>query len=249
MRISIAVRRCSPTDSTAGDARTMYNGGFGLSFRPVLGGRPTVGHVALDHGIGVRIPASQPLHSLRSFCCSAGSRLRAAHSRSPRSARIPASQPLPRSRSLVAARPSSRLRAARLISPRSARIPASQPLHSLRSFVAARPSSWLRAAHLTAVRRARHESLPPSHFTRFARSWLLDRVLGFARLTSQRFAALGTNPASQPLHCFARLRTASSRQASRSNFRWLSLSKEISLPKGRRRSARDPTPRTDVSTL
>ena len=25
-----------------------------------VGGRPTVGHVALDHGIGVRIPASQP---------------------------------------------------------------------------------------------------------------------------------------------------------------------------------------------
>jgi GH43 family beta-xylosidase len=30
-----------------------------LSVSPV-GGRPTVGHVALDHGIGVRIPASQP---------------------------------------------------------------------------------------------------------------------------------------------------------------------------------------------
>jgi hypothetical protein len=28
--------------------------------RIVLGGRSTVGHVALDHGIGVRIPASQP---------------------------------------------------------------------------------------------------------------------------------------------------------------------------------------------
>src|SRR4029079_19167190 len=27
---------------------------------PSLGGRPTVGHVALDHVIGVRIPASQP---------------------------------------------------------------------------------------------------------------------------------------------------------------------------------------------
>src|SRR5262249_49043185 len=26
----------------------------------LLGGRPTVGHMALDHGIGVRIPASQP---------------------------------------------------------------------------------------------------------------------------------------------------------------------------------------------
>ena len=41
----------------------MYNGGFGLQFRPSLGGRPTVGHVALDHGIGVRIPASQPTDS------------------------------------------------------------------------------------------------------------------------------------------------------------------------------------------
>src|SRR5438093_13529853 len=29
--------------------------------RLALGGRPTVGHVALDHGIGVRIPASQPI--------------------------------------------------------------------------------------------------------------------------------------------------------------------------------------------
>ena len=28
--------------------------------RPLLGGRSTVGHVALDHVIGVRIPASQP---------------------------------------------------------------------------------------------------------------------------------------------------------------------------------------------
>jgi hypothetical protein len=25
-----------------------------------VGGRPTVGHMALNHGIGVRIPASQP---------------------------------------------------------------------------------------------------------------------------------------------------------------------------------------------
>ena len=30
--------------------------------RLALGGHPTVGHVALDHGIGVRIPASQPLN-------------------------------------------------------------------------------------------------------------------------------------------------------------------------------------------
>ena len=28
----------------------------------LLGGRSTVGHMALDHGIGVRIPASQPIH-------------------------------------------------------------------------------------------------------------------------------------------------------------------------------------------
>ncbi len=27
---------------------------------PALGDRPTVGHMALDHGIGVRIPVSQP---------------------------------------------------------------------------------------------------------------------------------------------------------------------------------------------
>ena len=26
----------------------------------LLGSRPTVGHMTLDHGIGVRIPASQP---------------------------------------------------------------------------------------------------------------------------------------------------------------------------------------------
>ena len=41
--------------------------GYNRSFLPVpharlvLGGRPTVGHMALDHGIGVRIPASQPI--------------------------------------------------------------------------------------------------------------------------------------------------------------------------------------------
>jgi hypothetical protein len=35
--------------------------------RPLLGGRSTVGHRALDAVIGVRIPASQPLQSLRSF--------------------------------------------------------------------------------------------------------------------------------------------------------------------------------------
>src|SRR6185295_9298608 len=45
--------------------------------RPALGGRPTVGHVALDHGIGVRIPASQPISltsKARSLGWSAGSR-------------------------------------------------------------------------------------------------------------------------------------------------------------------------------
>ena len=35
--------------------------------RSLLGGRSTVGHRALDAVIGVRIPASQPLQSLRSF--------------------------------------------------------------------------------------------------------------------------------------------------------------------------------------
>jgi hypothetical protein len=40
---------------------TGYNRKFRCSL--TLGGRPTVGHVALDHGIGVRIPASQP-HNL-----------------------------------------------------------------------------------------------------------------------------------------------------------------------------------------
>ena len=34
--------------------------GFSRSRLPLLGGRSTVGHVALDHVIGVRIPASQP---------------------------------------------------------------------------------------------------------------------------------------------------------------------------------------------
>src|SRR5512143_1818530 len=29
-----------------------------------LGDRPTVGHMALDHGIGVRIPVSQPIHTV-----------------------------------------------------------------------------------------------------------------------------------------------------------------------------------------
>ena len=36
-----------------------YNRGFPL----LVGGRPTVGHMALNHGIGVRIPASQPITS------------------------------------------------------------------------------------------------------------------------------------------------------------------------------------------
>ena len=29
-----------------------------------LGSRPMVGHMTLDHGIGVRIPASQPIQSI-----------------------------------------------------------------------------------------------------------------------------------------------------------------------------------------
>ena len=32
-----------------------------------LGGRSTVGHVALDHVIGVRIPASQPVNRFSQF--------------------------------------------------------------------------------------------------------------------------------------------------------------------------------------
>ncbi len=45
---------------------------FALKNRPesiimslVLGSRPMVGHMTLDHGIGVRIPASQPLWKSR----------------------------------------------------------------------------------------------------------------------------------------------------------------------------------------
>jgi hypothetical protein len=35
---------------------------FAIIFRILLlGDRPTVGHMALDHGIGVRIPVSQPI--------------------------------------------------------------------------------------------------------------------------------------------------------------------------------------------
>ena len=41
--------------------RGRYNQGFPL----LLGGRSTVGHVALDHVIGVRIPASQPITATR----------------------------------------------------------------------------------------------------------------------------------------------------------------------------------------
>jgi hypothetical protein len=36
------------------------NEGPRIGWRAALGGRPTVGHMALDHGIGVRVPASQP---------------------------------------------------------------------------------------------------------------------------------------------------------------------------------------------
>ena len=42
-------------------ARLRYTGGSFPPDRPILGGRSTVGHVALDHVIGVRIPASQPI--------------------------------------------------------------------------------------------------------------------------------------------------------------------------------------------
>lgn len=33
---------------------------FGIFKKELLGSRLTVGHMTLDHGIGVRIPASQP---------------------------------------------------------------------------------------------------------------------------------------------------------------------------------------------
>jgi hypothetical protein len=60
--------------------------------RPLLGGRSTVGHRALDAVIGVRIPASQPTPSLRSVVgCSSGlqARLPSPAARGER-ARIPA---------------------------------------------------------------------------------------------------------------------------------------------------------------
>ncbi len=34
--------------------------GYHMTEQPGLGSRPTAGHMTLDHGIGVRIPASQP---------------------------------------------------------------------------------------------------------------------------------------------------------------------------------------------
>src|SRR6188474_1694605 len=52
-------------------ARLRYTGGSFPPDRPILGGRSTVGHVALDHVIGVRIPASQPIlisHDKRLRC-------------------------------------------------------------------------------------------------------------------------------------------------------------------------------------
>ena len=45
----------------------VYNQSFGPLRKSRLGGRPTVGHVALDHVIGVRIPASQPSAFARSL--------------------------------------------------------------------------------------------------------------------------------------------------------------------------------------
>ena len=40
-----------------------HAGGVVKLIFPLLGGRPTVGHMALNHAIGVRIPASQPIPS------------------------------------------------------------------------------------------------------------------------------------------------------------------------------------------
>ena len=91
------VRETSGQDGAAGPPRENDAGSAscaGLRPAPIikvstrvadacLGGRSTVGHVALDHVIGVRIPASQPDFA----------RLRRASSRqaSPRQARSPAS--------------------------------------------------------------------------------------------------------------------------------------------------------------
>src|SRR5262249_29395851 len=58
---STRVRTIGPVAAAGCRAgRTDYNWRFPFTGRGTLGGRPTVGHVALDHGIGVRIPASQP---------------------------------------------------------------------------------------------------------------------------------------------------------------------------------------------
>ena len=38
-----------------------YNWNFPPAGTSLLGGRSMVGHMALDHGIGVQIPASQPI--------------------------------------------------------------------------------------------------------------------------------------------------------------------------------------------
>ena len=58
-----------------------YNRGF----PHLVGGRPTVGHMALNHGIGVRIPASQPAFARPSGELRLGRRLRCRRTISERS--------------------------------------------------------------------------------------------------------------------------------------------------------------------
>jgi hypothetical protein len=71
MLASLPMRKQTDDHADGRDARLaalpgVGRGGYNQKFSPTvaprlaLGGRPTVGHVALDHGIGVRIPASQP---------------------------------------------------------------------------------------------------------------------------------------------------------------------------------------------
>ena len=66
---SVALIEVLPVPAGARGLPVRFRIGYNRQFLPyrasrlVLGGRPTVGHMALDHGIGVRIPASQPILS------------------------------------------------------------------------------------------------------------------------------------------------------------------------------------------
>src|SRR6185295_4937502 len=82
-----------PGGSLPSRAPDRYNQSFppvGAS-RPILGGRPTVGHLPLEQVIGVRIPASQPisLAHARSLGWSARVQALAGSLGSPSRARIP----------------------------------------------------------------------------------------------------------------------------------------------------------------